>query len=114
MVANGALTLDEFHGFSGSLRYRHGSNYRLDGAGDPSLKASGFDVLDLSLNKRLNKFLDLNFAVDNLTNKRYFETQNFFESRVRPGDASAERIHVTPGYPLTLTMGVTFRLGKKD
>lgn len=114
LVANGALTLDEFHGFSGSLRYRHGSNYRLDGGGDPSLKASGFDVLDLSLNKRLNKFLDLNFAVDNLTNKRYFETQNFFESRVRPGDASAERIHVTPGYPLTLTMGVTFRLGKKD
>jgi outer membrane receptor protein involved in Fe transport len=71
-------------------------------------------VLDLSVNKRVTKWLDLNFALDNVTNKRYFETQNFFESRVRPGDASAKRIHVTPGYPLTFTMGVTIRLGKKE
>ncbi len=114
LVGNAAFTLADLYGFSGSLRYRHGSSYRLDGAGDPRLRAGGFDLLDLSLNKRLNKYLDLNFAVDNLTNKRYFETQNFFESRVRPADAPAERIHATPGYPVTFTMGVTLRLGKKD
>jgi outer membrane receptor protein involved in Fe transport len=113
LTRNAAFTLDGLYGFSGSLRYRHGSSYRLDGL-DDKLRASGFDVLDLSVNKRVTKWLDLNFALDNLTNKRYFETQNFFESRVRPGDASAERIHVTPGYPLTFTMGVTIRLGKKE
>ncbi len=114
LVGNAAFTLADLYGFSGSLRYRHGSSYRLDGAGDPHLRASGFDLVDLSLNKKLNKFLDLNFAVDNLTDKRYFETQNFFESRVRPGDLPAERIHATPGYPITFTMGVTLRLGKKE
>lgn len=113
LTGNAAFTLDGFHGFSGSLRYRHGSSYRLDGL-DDSLRASGFDVFDLSLNKRLTRWLDLNFALDNVTNKRYFETQNLFESRVRPNDISAERIHVTPGYPLTFTMGVTIRIGRKE
>ena len=113
LTGNAALTLDGLYGFSGSLRYRYASSYRLDGL-DDTLRASGFDVLDLSVNKRVTRWLDLNFALDNVTNKRYFETQNFFESRVHPGDASAKRIHVTPAYPLTCTMGVTVRLGKKD
>jgi outer membrane receptor protein involved in Fe transport len=112
LTGNAALTLDSFFGFSGSLRYRHGSSYRLDGL-DDTLRASGYDVADLSVNKRINKFVDLNFALDNITNKRYFETQNYFESRVRPGEDSRERIHATPGYPFTFTMGVTIRFGKK-
>jgi outer membrane receptor protein involved in Fe transport len=58
--------------------------------------------------------MDLNLAVDNLTNKRYFETQNFFESRVRPGDAAISRIHGTPGYSTTLTIGLTFRFFGKE
>jgi outer membrane receptor protein involved in Fe transport len=57
--------------------------------------------------------VDFNLAVDNLLNKRYYETQNFFESRVRPGDDPLERIHATPGYPFGVTVGLTFRfLGK--
>lgn len=35
----------------------------------------------------------------NPINKRYFETQNYFESRLRPGDDPAERIHATPATP---------------
>lgn len=113
LTGNAAITLDGLYGFSGSLRYRHGSSYRLEGL-DDTLRASGFDVVDLSVNKRVTRWLDLNFALDNVTNKRYFETQNYFESRVRPGDAATTRIHVTPGYPLTFTMGVTIRLGRKE
>ncbi|MGH9903499.1 MAG: hypothetical protein ACRD68_16955, partial [Pyrinomonadaceae bacterium] len=59
--------------------------------------------------KRLRRFVDFNLAVDNLFNKRYFETQNFFESRLRPGDEPAERIHATPGYPFGVTVGLTLR-----
>jgi hypothetical protein len=44
-VANAALTLSGWHGFTGSLRYRHTGNYRLDGK-DASIRASGLDVLD--------------------------------------------------------------------
>jgi hypothetical protein len=32
-------------------------------------------------------------------------------SRVRPGAEPAGRIHATPGYPLGVTVGLTFRFG---
>lgn len=113
LVANAALTLTGWRGFSGSLRYRHTSNYRLDPV-DPGLRAAGLDVVDFGLSKRLNRRLEFNLAIDNLTDKRYFETQNYFASRVAPNAEEAERIHATPGYPRTFTVGLTFRLGAKD
>ncbi|MDQ3010708.1 MAG: TonB-dependent receptor, partial [Acidobacteriota bacterium] len=111
-ISNAGLTLAGWQGFSGSLRYRHISNYRLDGE-DTSIRAAGFDVLDLSVNKQLRRWVELNLSVGNLTDKNYFETQNYFESRIRPGAPIVSRIHATPGYPLTVTGGVTFRLGGK-
>lgn len=111
-VANAGFTLSDWRGFRGSLRYRHTSNYRLDPL-DARIRAAGLDVVDLGVAKRLRRDLDFNFAVDNLFNKRYFETQNYFESRVRPGDEPAERIHATPGYPFGVTVGLTFRFGGK-
>lgn len=113
IVANAGLTLAGWRGFSGSLRWRHISNYRLD-AVDPGIRAAGLDVLDISLTKRLRRWIDLNFSIDNLTDKRYYETQNYFESRLRPGDSVISRIHATPGYPVTLSGGVTFRFSAKD
>jgi outer membrane receptor protein involved in Fe transport len=113
IVANAGLTLSGWHGFSGSLRWRHTSNYRLDPI-DPGIRASGLDVLDLSVSKQVRHWIEFNFSIDNLTDKRYFETQNFFESRVRPGDPVISRIHATPGYPITVTGGVTLRFSKKD
>ncbi len=107
-VANAGFTLADLRGFTGSLRYRHTSNYRLDGE-DATIRASGLDVLDFSLSKRLRRTVDLNFALDNLTNKRFFETQNFFESRLSPNAPVVARIHGTPGYPFDATVGMTFR-----
>lgn len=112
IVANAALTMSGWRGFSGSLRWRHTSNYRLDG-GDPGIRASGLDVLDLSVSKQLRPWIELNFSIDNLTDKHYFETQNYFESRIKPGDPVISRIHATPGYPITVTGGVTFRFSRK-
>jgi outer membrane receptor protein involved in Fe transport len=111
-VANASLTLSDYRGFAGSLRYRHTGNYRLDPL-DARIRAAGLDVVDLYVSKRLRRFIDVNFAIDNLFNKRYFETQNFFESRLRPGDDPAERIHATPGSPFGVTIGLTFRRGEK-
>ena len=68
----------------------------------------------MSVTKRLKDWVDINFAVDNLLNKRYYETQNFFESRVTPTAPVIERIHATPGYSTTINIGLTFRLGKRD
>jgi outer membrane receptor protein involved in Fe transport len=111
-VANAGLTLSDLRGFSGSLRYRHASSYRLDPL-DAGVRAAGLDVIDFGVNKRLRRSVELNLAVDNLFNKRYFETQNYFESRLRPDDEPAERIHATPGFPFGVTVGVTFRFGGK-
>jgi hypothetical protein len=112
-VANAALTFSGYRGFEASLGYRHTGNYRLDGE-DASIRASGLDVLDFSLRRRIRRFVDFNLSIDNLTNKRYFETQNYFESRLRPNDAAIARIHGTPGYPFGLTVGLTFRFFGKQ
>ena len=77
--------------------------------------ASGLDVLDLSLSKQIHHGVDFNVAIDNLSNKRYWETQNYFASRLAtdPDPRGTEQIHATPGSPVGVTVGVTFRFGEK-
>lgn len=111
-VINAALTVSAWHRFNGSLRYRHVSSYRLDGL-SASIRASGLDVIDLSLSKQIWPGAEFNLSVDNLTNKRYWETQNYFPSRLRPADPAVARIHGSPGYPMGVTLGLTFRLFEK-
>ena len=108
-VGNGSVTVSNLRGFTGSLRYRYISNYRLDGE-DASIRAAGHDVVDLSISRRISRRIDFNLNIDNLFDKRYFETQNFYESRTRPGDPVISRIHATPGYSIGVTGGITFRL----
>ena len=112
-VANSGLTLSGWRGFDGSLRYRHISGYILDGR-DPTVpRATGLDVVDLGMSKKIRHGMDLNFAIDNLNNKRYWETQNYLESRLTPADPAIARVHATPGFPIGVTAGVTFRFGEK-
>ncbi len=112
-VANAGFVFSSFKGFNSSLTWRHISGYRLDGT-DQTIRASGHDVVDFAVSKQLTRRLDVNFAIDNLLSKRYFETQNFFESRVCRSCDVVSRIHATPGYPFTVSAGVTVRLGKKN
>lgn len=111
-VANASFVLSDFKGFNSTLAWRHISNYRLD-ADDESILAAGNDVVDLSVTRRIRKWIDVSMSIDNLFDKRYFETQNYFESRTCPTCDIATRIHATPGYSRTLTFGVTFRLWAK-
>lgn len=111
-VGNAGITLDGWRGFYLSLRYRYLSGYRLDGL-DSRIRATGLDVLDVSLSKQLRHGVELTLAVDNLNNKRYFETQNYFESRQRPDAPVVARVHGTPGYPIDVTVGVKFRFSEK-
>jgi outer membrane receptor protein involved in Fe transport len=111
-VANAALTLAAWHGWSGSLRMRAINHYRLD-ENDPSIVASGHTVFDLGLARAIHRGIEFNLSVDNLTNRDYYETQNYFESQVAPLAPAVWRIHGTPGYPLTAVAGITFRLRGK-
>jgi outer membrane receptor protein involved in Fe transport len=108
-VANAGLVLTNLHGFTASLLYRHVGNYRLDGE-DARIRASGLDVMDLNVTKRLRQWIDLNFGIDNLTDKPYYETQNYFVSRARPNAPAVARIHGTPGYPVGVSAGLTFHV----
>ena len=115
-VANAGLTLTAWRGFNASIRYRHISCYFLDGSDtrNPAKQASGLDVVDFSVSKTIHHGVELNFAVDNLNNKKYWETQNYFTSRLQGEPINGvERVHATPGFPVGFTVGLTFRLGEK-
>lgn len=111
-VANAALTLADWRGWSGSLRMRAINHYRLDGE-DPSIVASGLTVFDAGVAKQVSHTVELNLSLDNLTNRNFYETQNYFDSRVTPDAPIIGRIHGTPGYPLTVVAGVTLRFKSK-
>jgi outer membrane receptor protein involved in Fe transport len=111
LTANAALTLADWRGWSGSLRMRAINHYRLDGE-DPSIVASGHTVFDLALARRIAKGVELNFGVDNLFGREYWETQNYFESRL-PGQPPIGRIHATPAYGATVVVGITLRFAEK-
>lgn len=110
-TANAALTLANWRGWSGSLRMRAINHYRLDGE-DPSILAEGHTVWDIGVSRRIRRGVEFNFTVDNALNRSYYETQNYFESRL-PGKLPMYRIHATPGYPITVMAGLTFRLRGK-
>ena len=112
-VANGDLNLSNLRGFDASLRYRHINGYRLDSL-DETIRAAGHDVVDFSVSKRLKRWVDLNFAIDNILDKKYYETQNYVESRICQTCDVVSQIHATPGYSRTLSVGVTFRLFAKN
>ena len=57
--------------------------------------------------------MELNLALDNLTNRDYWETQNYFESRVAPDAPAIARIHAMPAYPFTAVAGITLRFGRR-
>ena len=74
---------------------------------------SGHTVFDLGLARQIRRGIELNLSLDNLTNRDYYETQNYFDSRLTPDAPVVARIHGTPGYPLTAVVGLTFRLRGK-
>jgi len=67
----------------------------------------------LGLARPIRRGIELSLSLDNLTNRDYYETQNYFNSRVTPIAPVVARIHGTAGYPLTAAVGVTFRIRGK-
>lgn len=112
MTANAGLTLTAWKGWSAALRMRAINHYRLDGE-DASIVATGSTVWDLSLSRQLRRGVEFSLSFDNLFNKSYYETQNYFESRVLPDAPIVARIHATPGYPFAAVAGLTYRLHTK-
>ena len=113
-VANAAVTLAGWHGWSGSLRMRAIDHYLLVSNDGATAVASGHTVFDLAATRQIRGGVEFNLSLDNLTNRNYYETQNYFLSQVSPLAPPILRIHGTPGYPLTVVGGLTFRLRSKS
>ena len=109
-VANSGFTVSSWKGWNAALTMRAINHYRLAGM-NPSIMAGGHTVFDTSISHRIRKGIDLNFSAENFTDRSYYETQNYFISRLA-GEQPLARIHGTPGYPLTLTAGVTCRFSE--
>ena len=106
-----ALTVNDWKWWSGSLRMRSINRYILNGDEAQSV-VPGHTVFDFNIARQLNRWLDLNVAVDNLFDKSYYETFERYTSRL-PGEHPLERVHGTPGYPRTIIGGITIRLFPK-
>ena len=74
---------------------------------------SGLTVFDLGIARQIGPAVELNLSVDNLTNRNYCETQNYFESRVTPDAPAVARIYATPAYPISAVAGITMHFGGK-
>ena len=101
------LTLSDWRGFFGSLRYRHTSNYRLDGE-DPAIPRRGSRRARLQHDEEdtpLGGLQPLGGQPDRQALLRDAELLRVAGSPVAPLVA---RIHGTPGYSRGFTAGLTF------
>jgi outer membrane receptor protein involved in Fe transport len=111
-TAYSAFTVSDYKGWSGSLRVRAINRYILNGEGNGGAVVPGHTVWDFSASRAINRYFDLNIALDNLFDKFYYETFEMYTSALK-GQSPLERVHGTPGYPRTVMAGVTIHLFPK-
>jgi len=88
------------------------NHYGLDSQ-DNTILAWGHTVWDMGIARRIRRGVEFNLTINNLADRLYWETQNYYESRIAGETAASSRIHATPGYPLTVMAGITVRFGGK-
>jgi len=102
-VANAALTVAAWRGWSGSFRTRAINHYRLDGD-DPSILASGHTIFDLGIASSAPRH-----RAESKSGQSH-ESRFLRDAKLSgiPRDAacsSSGTNHATPGYPLTVVRG---------
>ncbi|MBU2930279.1 TonB-dependent receptor [Winogradskyella psychrotolerans] len=102
----GGLSVDDLNGFSGGLRFRYLDDRAANE--DNSIVAEGYMVTDFNVNYKLNN-MTFGFAIENLFDVEWNETQFATESRLQNEAQSVEEIHFTPGTPFFLKGTVSYR-----
>ncbi|PHI20711.1 TonB-dependent receptor [Lewinellaceae bacterium SD302] len=98
ITASGGLNLVRPN-YRASLRVRHLGDRPANE--DDSINAPGYTIFDLNGSYDLKR-LTLGFAIENLFDVEWNETQFATESRLRFEDEPVEEIHFTPGVPFFL------------
>ena len=106
LTASGGLSLVNYKKFSGGLQGRFIADRPANE--DNSIIAEGYFIADFNLNYTL-KNVTFGFAINNLLNSEWKETQFATESRLRDEAESVEEIHFTPGAPFAIRGNVTYK-----
>ncbi len=100
-----AATGVRYEGFAAELNLRHlGERYATDER--PGPKLSDYTVLDFAARYRWG-FLELGFAVENLTDTNWNSSEFFYESRPIENGTASEDFHFSPGNPRNVRAWIT-------
>ncbi|MFK5972000.1 MAG: TonB-dependent receptor plug domain-containing protein [Flavobacteriaceae bacterium] len=97
LTSSGGLSFTNFGGFSGGLNYRFIKDRPANE--DNSIIAEGYFVSDFNLNYLVNNWT-FGFAIENLFDTEWNETQFATQSRLFNETNAVEEIHFTAGSPL--------------
>ncbi len=101
------LTARHPSGLEGRIQLRSvGDRYGIE---DRSVNIRGYNVIDLNLKYKWNRYEFL-FAIDNIANKKWRAAQFVHESQLPGEPAPVLDRHFTPGDPFTVRAGVTVHL----
>ncbi|MGZ5135942.1 MAG: TonB-dependent receptor domain-containing protein [Flavitalea sp.] len=101
LTSTGGISWQMKTGFNGSLRYSYISDRPANE--NKSVISKGYTVTDLAFNFNREKY-EIGFAIENLFNVEWNETQFNTESRLKNETVSVEEIHFTPGVPFFARM----------
>jgi len=100
-----ASTGVRYEGFAAELNLRHlGERYATEDAPGPRLR--DYTVLDFAARYRV-AFIEIGFAIENITDTEWSSSEFFYESRPTPGGAAEEDLHFSPGNPRNVRAWVT-------
>ena len=102
----GGLAVNDLKGFSGGLNFRYIDDRPANE--DNSIVAEGYFVSDFNVNYTINN-LTFGFAIENLFDTEWNETQFATTSRLQNETAPVEEIHFTPGTPFSSKFTMSYR-----
>ncbi len=106
-VLAAGITFHDWHGFFASLRLRYFGPRPL--VEDNRARSSDTILLGARIGYQINKNWSVSAEIFNLLDRRDHDIDYFYESRVRPGDASVDQIHFHPVEPIQARFAVTAR-----
>ncbi|MBJ7881190.1 TonB-dependent receptor [Gelidibacter salicanalis] len=102
----GGLSLNDWKGFSGGLRYRFVDDRPANE--DNTIVAGGYFITDFNANYSFDN-VTIGFAIENLFDVAWNETQFATESRLQNEAQAVEEIHFTPGTPFFIKGTIAYK-----
>lgn len=102
----GGLSALNLGRFSGGVKYRFVADRPANE--DNTINAQGYFITDLSLDYKISKSFNMGFAIDNLFDVAWNETQFATTSRLKNETQPVEEIHFTSGTPIFVKGNLTY------